>query len=103
MSTPNSTHLLLNVKESWDLVRVVNFSDSKVRNSVFSTVSMTVSYSSRTCRMKKSSWYGLEGGREGGREGGMFACNVQAVSSTYLSEMDAILSIEIFRFTTSMN
>jgi competence transcription factor ComK len=50
------------VKERDDLLRAVNFSESKVRNSVLNTVSMTVSYSSRTCRIKKSSWKGLKEG-----------------------------------------
>ena len=50
------TYCLLKEKDSLDCVRVVYFSDSSVRNSVFRTVSITVSYSSRTCRTTKSSW-----------------------------------------------
>lgn len=54
------TYCLLKVKLSLDCVNVVYFSDSNVRNSVFRTVSNTVSYSSRTCRTTKSSWKGLQ-------------------------------------------
>ena len=54
---------------------VLTFSESRVRNSVLRGVSMTVSYSFKTCSTTKSSWNGLkreEGGmeRDGERERG---------------------------------
>lgn len=52
-------YLLLNVNCRFEFARAVYFSESSVRNSVFKTVSITVSYSPLTWSTTKSSCKGL--------------------------------------------